>query len=110
MDGKPPQCFFYDTCGREVSSKSILYFRILYFRICMFVFVYLLCFIYDTSGREVRAPTILTFIVIIKPQIVGFSTLYSFLPKREDTKLFWKVYEAPPECVMSKENCLGIQV
>ena len=22
----------------------------------------------------------------------------------------WQVYEAPPECVMSKENCLGIQV
>ena len=22
MDGKPPQCFFYDTCGREVINEN----------------------------------------------------------------------------------------
>ena len=53
MGGKPPQCFFYDTCGRTVSPDIDL-------------------------GESLQ---LLTF----------------------------QVYEAPPECVMSKENCISIR-
>ena len=51
MGGKPPQCFFYDTCGRTVSGENKVFF----------------------------------------------------------IQIFDQVYEAPPECVMSKENCISIR-